>query len=111
MFLLVVTLYHWIELFLSTKIGKNLLYLLLKYFVRMFFSKFIYVIDHKTNGRAFFTNHNIAGFGLIAYNIYVRVFFFLALSPKMAPNSIKHPPNTSGTHPNIVISEVRLSIG
>ncbi len=49
----------------------------------MFFSKFIYVIDHKTNGRAFFTNHNIAGFGLIAYNIYVRVF--LALSPKMAP--------------------------
>ncbi len=63
----------------------------------MFLSKFVYVIDHKTNGRTFFTNHNIAGFGLIAYNIYVRVF--LALSPKMAPNSIKHPQNTSGTHP------------
>ena len=49
----------------------------------MFLSKFIYVIDHKTNGRTFFTNHNNAGFGLIAYNIYVRVI--LALSPKMAP--------------------------
>ncbi len=48
----------------------------------MFLYKFIYVIDHKTNGRTFFTNHNIDGFGLIAYNIYVRVI--LALSPKMA---------------------------
>ncbi len=35
----------------------------------------------------FITNHNIAGFGLIAYNIYVRVI--LALSPKMAPVSKK----------------------
>jgi hypothetical protein len=51
----------------------------------MFLYKFIYVIDHKTNGRTFFTNLNIDGFGLIAYNIYVRVI--LALSPKMAPIS------------------------
>ncbi len=69
----------------------------------MFLSKFIYVIDHKTNDRTrtFFTNHNNAGFGLIAYHIYVRVF--LALSPKMAPNSKKHPQNTSGTHPIKII--------
>ncbi len=49
----------------------------------MFLSKFIYVIHHKTKVWTFYTNHNIAGFGLLAYNIYVRVF--LALSPKMAP--------------------------
>jgi hypothetical protein len=53
----------------------------------MFLSKFIYVIDHKTNGRTFFTNHNIAGFGLLAYTIYVRLI--LALSPKMAHISKK----------------------
>ena len=65
----------------------------------MFLSKFIYVIDHKTNGRTFFTNHNIAGFGLLAYNIYVRVF--LALSPKMAPIKLTKNKMESGygTHP------------
>ncbi len=66
----------------------------------MFLSKFIYVIDHKTNGRTFFTNHNIAGFGLLAYNIYVRVF--LALSPKMAPITKNKMESGFGTHPTTI---------
>ncbi len=37
---------------------------------------------HKTNGRTFITNHNnIAGFVLIAYNIYVRVILALSFEP------------------------------
>ncbi len=35
LFLLVVTIYHWIELFLSINIAVNLWYLLFKYFVRI----------------------------------------------------------------------------
>jgi hypothetical protein len=48
---------------------------------------FVQIHFMSLTGRTFFTNHNIAGFGLIAYNIYVRVI--LALSPKMAPISQK----------------------
>jgi hypothetical protein len=84
----------------------------------MFLSKFIYVIDHKTNSRTFFTNHNIPGFGLIAYNIYVRVI--LALSPKMAPISkkkknrvkelLRTPPTGTGTS-DISVKQVPTSTG
>ena len=63
----------------------------------MFLSKFIYVIHHKIKGRTFYTNHNIAGFGLLAHNIYVRVF--LALSPKMAPITKNKMESGYGTHP------------